>query len=114
MDTNATRAPLGGAQKKQEPRKMVDRAARRELRIPFRYRRPGHEEWSPGQTVNISESGLLFASDELLEVDTRLEITFQTSGDIILERSTRGAAVVRRVLSNWPDTQLMFGARFVS
>lgn len=113
MDTNATRAPLG-AQEKQESRKMVDRAARRELRIPFRYRRPGHEEWSPAETVNISESGLLFASDELLEVDTRLEITFQTSGEIILERSTRGAAVVRRILSNWPDTQLMFGARFVS
>jgi hypothetical protein len=113
MDTNATRAPLGSAQEK-EPRKPVNRAERRELRIPFRYRRPGDQEWAPGETVNISESGLLFASDELLEVDTRLEITFQTSGDIILERSTRGAAVVRRVLSNWPDTQLMFGARFVS
>jgi hypothetical protein len=105
---------MGGAQKKPEPRKMVDRAERRALRIPFRYRRPGHDEWSPAETVNISESGLLFASDELLEIDTRLEITFQTSGDIILERSTRGAAVVRRILSNWPDTQLMFGARFVS
>jgi PilZ domain len=93
---------------------MVDRAARREMRLPFRYRRNSQEEWSPGETVNISESGLLFSSNELLEVDTRLEITFQTSGDIILERSTRGAAVVRRVLSNWPDTQLMFGARFVS
>ena len=114
MDTNATRAPLGGAKEKQEPRKMVDRATRREMRLPFRYRRTSQEEWSPGETVNISESGLLFSSNELLEVDTRLEITFQTSGDIILERSTRGAAVVRRVLSNWPDTQLMFGARFVS
>src|SRR5690242_15742926 len=114
MDTNATRAPVGGAKEKQEPKKMLDRAERRSLRIPFRYRRPGDHEWSPAETVNISESGLLFASDELLEVDTRLEITFQTSGEIILERSTRGAAVVRRILSNWPDTQLMFGARFVS
>jgi hypothetical protein len=114
MDTNATKAPLGGVKEKQEPRKMVDRASRREMRIPFRYRRPGQEDWSPGETVNVSESGLLFSSNELLDVDTRLEITFQTSGAVILERSTRGAAVVRRILSNWPETQLLFGARFVS
>lgn len=114
MDTNATNAPLGGVKEKQEPRKIVDRAERRQMRIPFRYRRPGNEEWSLGETLNISESGLLFSSNELLELDARLEITFQTSGEIILERSTRGAAVVRRILSNWPETQLLFGARFVS
>ncbi len=91
---------------------MVDRAVRHELRLPLRYRREGREEWAPGETINISETGLLFTTDELLEVDARVEITFQTSGPVLLQRSTRTATVVRRILSNWPETRLVFGARY--
>lgn len=91
---------------------FVDRALRRELRLPLRYRREGHEQWHPGETINISESGLLFSSNELLEVDAKLEITFQTIGAPMLHSSTRAALIVRRVLSNWPETRLFFGARF--
>lgn len=87
---------------------------RRDLRIPLRYRVSGVEEWHQGETVNISESGLLFSSDELLEVDANVEITFQTKGTPMLQSSTRQALVVRRTLANWPDTKLMFGARFRS
>jgi len=82
----------------------VDRAARHELRIPLRYRLGGQEDWRQGETVNISESGLLFSSNEMLEVDASVEITFQSS--------TRQALVVRRMLSNWPETRLIFGAKF--
>jgi PilZ domain len=87
---------------------------RRDLRIPLRYRVPGGEEWHQGETVNVSESGLLFSSDEMLEVDANLEITFQTKGTPMLQSSTRQALVVRRMLANWPDTRPMFGARFRS
>jgi PilZ domain len=97
-----------------EPRQGPNRAARRELRIPLRYRIAGGEEWHQGETVNISESGLLFSSNELLEVDSNVEITFQTKGTPMLQSSTRQALVVRRTLANWPDTKLMFGARFRS
>jgi PilZ domain len=100
------------AKERRTPADFVDRALRRELRLPLRYRREGHEEWHPGETINISESGLLFSSNELLEVDARLEITFQTIGVPMLQSSTRIALIVRRVLSNWPETRLFFGARF--
>ena len=93
---------------------MAARATRRDLRIPLRYRVAGGEEWHPGETVNISETGLLFSSNELLEVEAKVEITFQTQGAPMLQSSTRQALVVRRTLANWPDTKLMFGAKFRS
>jgi hypothetical protein len=96
----------------QGSRTLVDRAVRHELRIPLRYRREGHHDWFQGETINMSESGILFSSNEMLEVDSRLEITFQTSGSPLLQSSTRQAMVVRRTLANWPDTRLIFGARF--
>lgn len=106
-----TKLSLAG-EPRQEP--SAARAARRDLRIPLRYRVAGGEEWHPGETVNISESGLLFSSNELLEVDENVEITFQTKSAPMLQSSTRHALVVRRTLANWPDTKLMFGAKFRS
>lgn len=92
----------------------VERAERHALQIPLRYRLEGQEEWSRGETVNYSESGILFSSEAMLEIDARLEITFQTSGVPLLSSSIRLAKVVRRVLNNWPETRPAFGARFHS
>lgn len=91
---------------------LVDRAERHELRIPLRFRLEGNEDWFSGETINMSESGLLFSSEEMIEVDCSLEITFQTVGDPLLQSSTRRAQVVRRTLANWPETRPVFGARF--
>jgi len=110
-DALNTTKPADG-EKAEERRTMVDRAVRHELRLPLRYRREGQQEWTTGETINVSESGLLFTADELLEVDARVEITFQTNGPLLLQRSTRVATVVRRILSNWPETRLVFGARY--
>jgi len=55
---------------------------------------------------------MLFSSDQLLDVDARIEITFQYSGTPMLQSSTRIIQVVRRVLSSWPETDPVFGARF--
>jgi PilZ domain len=93
-------------------RRWVERAARHDLRLPLRYRLEGQKDWRPGETINMSESGVLFSTNEMLEVDARVEITFQTSGIPLLQSSTRAALVVRRILSNWPETRLVFGARF--
>ncbi len=101
-------------QETRDGRILVDRAVRHELRIPMRYRLEGRQDWCAGESINMSESGILFSSDDLLEVDARLEITFQTSGAPLLQSSTRQAFVVRRTLSNWPETRLVFGARFRS
>ena len=90
----------------------VERAQRHALQIPLRYRLEGEKEWSLGETINLSESGILFSSESMLVVDARLEITFQTSGVPLLSSSTRLARVVRRTLSNWPETRPCFGARF--
>lgn len=92
----------------------MERAARHELRIPLRYRLEGQQDWCQGETINMSESGILFSSNDILEVDARVEITFQTSGSPLLQSSTRQALVVRRTLANWPETRLIFGARFRS
>jgi hypothetical protein len=97
-----------------EARERVERAERHALQIPLRYRIEGQQDWSKGETLNLSESGILFSSESLLEVDTRLEITFQTSGVPLLSSSTRLARVVRRILSNWPETRPAVGAKFHS
>ena len=110
-DTTDTSKP-GAPEKGEERRKIVDRAVRHDLRLPLRYRREGQQDWTLGETINVSESGLLFTADELLEIDARVEITFQTSGPPLLQRSTRVATVVRRILSNWPETRVVFGARY--
>ena len=91
---------------------FVDRANRRELRIPIRFRRAGDQDWLMGETINLSDSGLLFTANELLDVNTRLEITFQTVGTPLIARSTLHARIVRRVLSNWPETRIMFAAAY--
>jgi PilZ domain len=97
----------------EEPRSS-ERALRHELHIPLRYRLEGQTDWSKGEAINMSESGLLFSSDELLEIDTKVQITFQSIDTPQMQSSTRLARVVRRILTNWPETRVKFGARFCS
>jgi len=93
---------------------IVERAVRHELRMPMRYRSPGEQDWTSGQAINMSESGLLFSSDEVLDIDARVEVTFQSASLPTLHSSTRLVRIVRRTLANWPETQMMFGAKFCS
>lgn len=87
---------------------------RHELNIPLRYRLEGQSDWSAGEAINMSETGLLFSSDQLLEIDAKVQITFQSIDMPQVKSSTRLARVVRRTLSNWPETRIHFGARFCS
>ena len=104
----------GESSSSSKPRKWVERAQRHALQIPLRYRLEGQQDWTRGEAVNLSESGILFSTESLLEIDTRIEITFQSSGTPMLSSSTRLAQIVRRVLNNWPETRPAFGARFHS
>jgi hypothetical protein len=97
-----------------DARNSGGRAVRHELNIPLRYRLEGQEDWAPGEAINMSESGLLFTSDQLLELDSKVQITFQSIDTPQVKSSTRLARVVRRTLSNWPETRVKFGARFCS
>jgi len=96
------------------PRTSSDRAMRHELKIPLRYRLEGQADWASGEAINMSETGLLFSSDQLLEIDARVQITFQTIDVPQVKSSTRQGRVVRRTLSNWPETRIRFGVRFCS
>jgi PilZ domain len=97
-----------------EPQSSASRAIRHDLNIPLHYRLEGQQDWSTGEALNMSESGLLFSSDKLIEVDSRVQITFQSIDTPQVKSSTRLARVVRRTLSNWPETRVRFGARFCS
>ncbi len=97
-----------------ETRNSSDRAIRHELNIPLRYRLEGQADWLAGEAINMSETGLLFSSDQLLEIDAKVQITFQSDDIPQVKSGTRLARVVRRTLSNWPETRIRFGARFCS
>jgi hypothetical protein len=90
----------------------IDRAQRHELHIPLRFRLEGRQEWAAGEAINMSESGVLFSSDDLLEVDSRVQITFQSAELPMMQTGTRLVRIVRRMLSNWPETRVLFGAKF--
>ena|SRR5215468_4906937 len=100
------------AENAQKRKRRVERATRHDLRIPLRYRLDGVDDWRAGETINISRSGILFYSNEVLEVDARVEIIFEGSGTGPLHSNTQAAWIVRRMLSNWPDTRPILGARF--
>ncbi len=58
------------------------RAQRFQLHLPLRFRRLGETEWHVGKTENISRSGLLFQSDDVLQPNSQLEISLVLPAEI--------------------------------
>jgi PilZ domain len=90
-----------------EPRFAVEKS--------IKFRSHGSVQWHPGQTRNLSRSGLLFTCDEDLAVGSVVEL-------VLLDQDLNGhsaegrpchAEVVRRVLMAWPDIGVLVGARFL-
>lgn len=50
------------------------RAQRFDLQLPLRYRSAGDPTWHEGRTENISSTGVLFRGEELLQVETPIEL----------------------------------------
>jgi hypothetical protein len=83
------------------------RATRYEMSAPMLYRRLGEPEWSPGQTVNISRSGVLFtAPPPVPPANTRLQFVLmlpslghpgrsrvQCEGQVVRRRDEDGGAL---------------------
>ena len=57
-------------------RTLVPRAERFPVRLPLRYRITEQVEWHEARIHNISGSGLLFETDDALNVGTRIEMAF--------------------------------------
>ena len=88
-----------------EPRFEVDKV------IQFRPR--GSRGWQLGRTVNVSRSGLLFASEERLEVGAAIELRLHDYDRMGREINGRlcAAEVVRQSVPPFPGTVLI-GIRF--
>src|SRR5271165_6504278 len=67
-----------------EPTNQISpsRAQRFQLHLPLRYRRLGEKHWHEGTTENISRSGMLFSTDELLQPSSQLEINLVLPAEI--------------------------------
>ena len=66
-------------------------ARRFDIQVPLRYRAIGETEWHEGRTQNISHTGVRFWADQLMEVHTPVELSFEMPAEIAGER---GAEVV--------------------
>ncbi len=58
------------------------RAQRFQLHLPLRYRRLGETQWRVGKTENISRSGMLFQTDDVLQPNSQLEINLVLPAEI--------------------------------
>jgi len=58
------------------------RAQRFQLHLPLRYRRLGETQWHVGKTENISRSGMLFQTDDVLQPNSQLEISLVLPAEI--------------------------------
>jgi PAS domain S-box-containing protein len=58
------------------------RAQRFQLHLPLRYRRLGETQWHVGTTENISRSGMLFHTDDVLQPNSQLEINLVLPAEI--------------------------------
>jgi len=74
------------------------RAPRLPLKLQLRYRPVGAARWHEGRVENISRSGVLFRTADLVAVDEQVEITLlipvQLSASVIVCR----ARIVRTIL----------------
>jgi two-component system cell cycle sensor histidine kinase/response regulator CckA len=61
---------------------MPSRAQRFSLHLPLRYRVVGEPRWRAGSTENISRSGLLFRAEEMVELNSRVEISLVLPAEI--------------------------------
>jgi hypothetical protein len=57
--------------------KKNGRARRVPLPLLLRYRSLDDPQWHEGRVENISRSGVLFSTSDLMAVDTELEMTFE-------------------------------------
>ncbi len=58
------------------------RAERFPVHTSLRYRLNGDIDWREGRTENISRTGVLFKADEMLAIDTAIEMQFELAAEV--------------------------------
>jgi signal transduction histidine kinase len=95
---------------------MEIRARRFPLRLPLRFRVTGTSDWHPGQTENISCSGVLFRCRHRLEPAVPVEVMLQLPGQICGEAPLKvvcGGYVTRLIPPDSPQARPAVAAAFV-
>jgi hypothetical protein len=89
------------------------RAPRFRNKSPVRYRRVGETVWSQGGTLNCSLSGVLFRSEQEIDIDTPIEMTFALPLEVAANQRAvvfcRGK-IVRAVMPAVNDGKLRLAA----
>jgi len=67
----------------------VPRARRLYVQIPLKYRQMGIEDWCSAMVRNISQSGLMFETDQLLPASIDLEMIFEMPLEITGQPNSR-------------------------
>jgi hypothetical protein len=94
----------------------LPRARRFGVELPVRCRAFGETAWREGRTENISHTGMLFRTHELLDVHTPIEITFAMppaiGGEAGAQIMCRGE-IVRTTLAASTDAHPLLAARIL-
>lgn len=90
----------------------VRRARRYLLPLPLRYRISNAGGWLLGTTRNVSDSGILFAADQALEIGTAIEIelAMEADGERWPSKAVAQACIVR--VAGAPSAPAEIAARF--
>ncbi len=78
----------------------VPRARRIRTDVELAYRAKGEQDWHSGRVENISQSGVRFRGEHLVEADTELEMVFEMPEEITGQEHSKvqcNARVVRAV-----------------
>lgn len=95
--------------------KSSTRAERFQFEIPLHFRRSGEFGWLVGRTKNLSRSGALFQTPQIMEVNTPIELRFTAPAEIGVEAGevvSCEAKIVRVLPPASPDTRPLLAAKF--
>ena len=70
------------------PRKYSPRARRFPIRLTMRFRSSGHGQWRDARTENISRSGVLFRTGDIMPRATHIEMLMALPAEVGGENAT--------------------------
>ncbi len=92
----------------------VQAPARFHIDAPLRYRPLGDERWATAETINISQSGVLFHCEELLPVGREVQLYLVlTKGSVEFPPLTICVGTVTRVVEHLADSRPAMAVQFV-
>lgn len=74
---------------------LKPRATRIRIETPVRFRAVGQSGWCEGMTFNLSQSGVIFRSDRLMETDSLIQMAFALPPEVAGRAGTRTEVTCR-------------------